>query len=113
MSTRNGLKRREEKWIRLAVAVAIALVGFACRDAKRDGSLVHRSASLVAVGVSSAPPLSVPRSHHTATRLVDGRILVCGGYTSIGFTTDSCEIVDPATTQVITAAGMSDGGGNC
>jgi len=39
------------------------------------------------------------RSDHTATLLANGKVLVCGGYTSLGRTgvTKSCEIYDPAT----------------
>ncbi|WP_437654728.1 Kelch repeat-containing protein [Sorangium sp. So ce1182] len=37
------------------------------------------------------PPMSVPRSHHTATLLQDGRVLVMGGATAV------VEIYDPAT----------------
>ncbi|MBI3073615.1 MAG: hypothetical protein HYY84_16000 [Deltaproteobacteria bacterium] len=92
-----------------------ALVSFcaACPSARRNEPVDRVASAIVAVGVSAASPLSVARSHHTATLLFDGRILVCGGYTSIGFTTDACEIIDPATSQVVPVAGMSDGGSNC
>lgn len=53
--------------------------------------------------VQAAPPLTTPRSHHTATLLLDGRVLVVGG-ASDGHTTSpsfgdelgSVEIYDPA-----------------
>ncbi|MEW6744931.1 MAG: hypothetical protein AB1486_19430 [Planctomycetota bacterium] len=45
---------------------------------------------------SSAPSMNVPRALHTATRLLDGRILVTGGVNAFGVPVSSAEIYDPA-----------------
>ena len=42
---------------------------------------------------SNAAPLAVPRAYHTATTLLDGRVLVCGG----GPLSAGAEIFNPAT----------------
>ncbi|WP_129576710.1 MULTISPECIES: kelch repeat-containing protein [Sorangium] len=46
----------------------------------------------------SAQPMSVARSSHTATQLLDGRVLVVGGSTSSGITT-SAEIFNPGSSD--------------
>jgi hypothetical protein len=40
-------------------------------------------------------PMSTPRRKHAATVLKDGRVFVCGGYGTTGFTQSSAEIYDP------------------
>ncbi len=54
---------------------------------------------------SSGEALSVARQNHTATLLLDGTILVVGGYTGSG-TTASAEIYDPSTGTCKTVAPM-------
>ncbi|WP_437938119.1 Kelch repeat-containing protein [Sorangium sp. So ce341] len=55
----------------------------------------------------SAASLSVPRALHTATRLLDGRVLVTGGQVdSEGPPLASAEIYDPATGAWTPAASM-------
>ncbi|WP_159397792.1 Kelch repeat-containing protein [Sorangium cellulosum] len=48
---------------------------------------------------TAVAPMASPRSHHTATRLADGRILVAGSeeWRSAGASRASCELYDPAT----------------
>ncbi|WP_437967909.1 kelch repeat-containing protein [Sorangium sp. So ce260] len=54
-----------------------------------------------------AAPLSVPRAHHTATRLLDGRVLVAGGRVDTqSAPLASAEIYDPATGAWTPAASM-------
>jgi N-acetylneuraminic acid mutarotase len=53
---------------------------------------------------SAAAPLNVPRTQATGTLLVDGRVLVAGGYAN-GTYTSSVELFDPTTgTWTLTAA---------
>ena len=55
--------------------------------------------------VSPAASMGVPRSHHFAVVLSDGRVLIGGGTTAGGGTTNSAEIYDPtADTWAQTAA---------
>ena len=48
-----------------------------------------------------------PRQEHTATLLLDGRVLITGGIENYGLA--SCEIYDPLTNKFIQAANMSTG----
>ena len=48
-----------------------------------------------------------PRQEHTATLLLDGRVLITGGIENYGLA--SCEIYDPLTNQFTAAANMSIG----
>jgi hypothetical protein len=52
----------------------------------------------------TAPPMSIPRSAHSATVLQDGRVLIAGGSTSAG-ATNAAEIFDPASNAWTTVAG--------
>ena len=60
----------------------------------------------------AAGPISVPRYHHTAVRLPDGRVLIAGGWS---FTTNSdpslatAEIYDPATDTWTATGSMAVG----
>ncbi|WP_437726006.1 kelch repeat-containing protein [Sorangium sp. So ce861] len=61
----------------------------------------------------SAAPMSVGRANHTATRLLDGRVLVAGGETTRGALSawydsalSSAEVYDPATGAWTAAASM-------
>ncbi len=40
--------------------------------------------------------LATPRSSHTATTLLDGRVIIAGGFDTAGFLIPQCEIVDTA-----------------
>lgn len=59
------------------------------------GSLPAHAEEVFAPG----PSLLTPRARHTATTLMDGRILVAGGYDNKNFTGElaSAEVYDPAT----------------
>ena len=54
-------------------------------------------------GVQSAS-LAIPRSHHTATRLEDGRVLLTGGRGGDGSALSSAELFDPADGSLTTIA---------
>ena len=54
--------------------------------------------------------LSTPRGFHAATLLLDGRVLLTGGFVTIqGATTASAEIYDPATGQFTPAGTLQTG----
>ncbi|HEX4667401.1 MAG TPA: kelch repeat-containing protein [Chthoniobacterales bacterium] len=80
-------------------------VVFVIRQAKRiDLLLLFAGLSLCPIQLIRADPAGTlinPRVFHTATRLLDGRVLLAGGLVKRdggGFEfTDSCEIYDPAT----------------
>ena len=44
---------------------------------------------------TAAPPMNVARSHHTATRLPDGKVLVVGGENVLYLVEPSAEVYDP------------------
>src|SRR4029077_14422549 len=54
-------------------------------------------------------PLNLGRTFHTATRLLDGRVLVTGGHVAgqVGNNHDTVEIYDPATGTWAFAASMA------
>src|ERR1041385_531204 len=56
---------------------------------------------------SSASPLLSARGSHTATVLSNGKLLVAGGETNIGFTSATAELYDPATGAWATIASMN------
>jgi len=51
----------------------------------------------VANSWTATPPMSVARSHHTATRLADGKVLVIGGENAFYGVEATAELYDPAT----------------
>ena len=53
------------------------------------------------------PPMSVPRAGHVAIALLDGRVLVAGGWTGQDATA-SAEVYDPATGQWTAVGDMTD-----
>ena len=55
---------------------------------------------------SYGPPMTTERSLHTATQLLDGRWLVCGGVDRLNDPQASCEIYDPATDTFTAVAPM-------
>ena len=55
----------------------------------------------------SGPNLSVGRAYHTATRLLNGRVLIAGGITSTGQTA-SAELYDPQTKGFSPTGSMKD-----
>lgn len=59
-------------------------------------------------GWTYAAPLHFYRHHHTATRLLDGRILVAGGRSLVGFYFDG-EVYDPAADAWTQTGFMSEG----
>ncbi len=80
------------------------------RPADRGAVNAHRTgqsamAGNVSVGASwnlTSRRMNTPRSHHTATQLLDGRILVVGGFrhtqdNSVIYTTQTAELYDPAS----------------
>jgi hypothetical protein len=79
--------------------------GLVLRTGGSDGDHVLKEAVLYDASSntwSSAPNMAVTRQLHTATLLVDGRVLVVGGYTTEGdydlpTGRTSAEIYDPAT----------------
>jgi WD40 repeat protein len=46
---------------------------------------------------TAGPSLAKARFSHSATRLLDGRVVVAGGFGSGGGTANSCELFEPAT----------------
>lgn len=71
--------------------------------------LLLLSATALAQGkVSPAPQLKDARQHHTATLLLDGRVLVVGGRGGDGLSTlASCELFDPKKNKWSTCAPLA------
>ncbi len=60
---------------------------------------------------TGTPGMSIPRQHHSATLLPDGRVLIAGGLTTgplWNVTTKTCEIYDPATGTFSPTGAMHD-----
>jgi len=51
-------------------------------------------------------PMTAPRSYHTATRLLDGRVLITGGLDQFGAPTASTELYNPVTRTFASAGNM-------
>lgn len=60
-------------------------------------------------GFIPGPPMITPRMFHSATPLLDGRVLLAGGITTgwFGPSTATCELYDPATGAFFPAASMA------
>lgn len=65
-----------------------------------------QAAPLQAVSVSPAPAMSAARTHHTATLLSNGKVLLVGGDDGAVITSSS-ELYDPASNSMSPAAAMS------
>lgn len=67
-------------------------VAYVTNTAVRDGSAssLHRATDSVAQTAS----MSVPRAAHTATALIDGRVLVAGGFTNADHADQGAELYD-------------------
>ena len=94
--------RRINSRIKLAkytAGLVLALVGL-ISAALMKGPIQLASAETVALGWSYTGSLNTPRSSHTATLLLDGKVLVAGGSYFSGDRfqpLDSAELYDPAT----------------
>ena len=75
-------------------ALAAALI-LACAPGSAVPSAAPSNAA--AAGSSEFASLTVPRAVHTATRLVDGRVLIAGGFDAAGHGLASLEVFTPAT----------------
>jgi hypothetical protein len=90
---------------------------FVIRQAKRIGvPLLFAGLSLCTAQLTHANPagkLIKPRAYHTATRLLDGRVLLAGGEAALdggGYEfTASCEIYDPATNTWSATGSLNEG----
>lgn len=79
-----------------------------CRfRANQAGDANYLPATEVPVELKSATLLGAARSHHSATRLLDGRVLVAGGQTTGGVIHASAEIYDPATMRWSATGGLA------
>ncbi len=56
---------------------------------------------------AAAAPMTLPRASHTATQLLDGRVLVAGGWTGTSATA-AAEIYDPNTDHWTVAGNMTE-----
>jgi hypothetical protein len=73
--------------------------GSTVSSAAAKGYVNNTSAEIydpVADAWTATPPMSVARSHHTATRLPDGKVLVVGGENVLYLVEPSAEVYDPA-----------------
>ncbi len=107
--TRNHVRRpsRLDSSQIIFVAALIAGAATGCTGAATPAPTVSvvppagPAAPPVIGALTSLPPLRLPRAVHTATRLLDGRVLVVGGCTSHGCggtpQGGQSEIYDPAT----------------
>lgn len=79
-----------------------------CRfSANQAGDANYEAAPEVQVALISTTMMGSARSHHSATRLADGRVLVVGGQTTGGVIFASAEIYDPATRQWTATGSLS------
>ena len=97
-------------WLLVAAIVLVA----ACQSGSEPPATRAPSPSPVTVGrwLPTAAPMNVARAYFTATRLLDGRVLIAGGVSDLtvaGTATASTEIYDPSTRQFTAAANMSVG----
>jgi len=94
-------------------AFARAIAAVAILVAAASSLAGEPAVALLASGWTPATGMSIGRTHHTATRLSNGKVLVAGGYTpGDGFTTrqltGSAELYDPATGTWSAAGAMSN-----
>ena len=101
-------------WGRTAVGILLAL-GIAQNDAfagdARDANMAGAKTTVAAAPVSPHNTITTlmiqARSQHSATRLLDGRVLVAGGQTTDGDMLSSAEIYDPTTKRWTSTTSMS------
>lgn len=93
----------------LSLFVSIAFVAAGCGGGGSRGraSTTAPVQSQQGAGFQNVGPLGLPRAHHTATLLDDGRLLIVGGLVGRSDATVSVEVLDPATGQVAPAASLS------
>jgi hypothetical protein len=91
--------------------VAPATPGTCLVSAQMNGSAATAQATMMVVAsevFSPETPMAIPRSGHSVTRLLDGRVLVAGGKnwenSPNPLNTTSAEIYDPATRAFTTLA---------
>ena len=84
----------------LADGRVLVVGGSTVATATRQGYVNDASAEIydpVANTWTPTPPMSAARSHHTATRLADGKVLVVGGENLLYLVEQTAEIYDPVT----------------
>ncbi len=75
--------------------------------ASTQAALYHEATDTYApAGTSPSGAMKVGRAHHTATRLLNGRVLIVGGFDAGGTRRASAEIYDPATNTFTTTPNM-------
>ncbi|WP_441288618.1 kelch repeat-containing protein [Sorangium sp. KYC3313] len=111
-------RRALDAWLSLALAVIAWTAGCARPDAgtanpgaEQLAEARLRETAPAALEWVAVPPMSAARVFHTATRLLDGRVLVAGGEPMSSFSRyddalSSAELYDPATGTWTAAASM-------
>ncbi|WP_437761250.1 kelch repeat-containing protein [Sorangium sp. So ce281] len=111
-------RRALDAWLSLALAVIAWTAGCARPDAgtanpgaEQLAEARLRETAPPALEWVAVPPMSAARVFHTATRLLDGRVLVAGGepmssYSLYDDALSSAELYDPATGTWTAAASM-------
>src|SRR5262245_39672005 len=86
----------ESNMIRKILCVALATSSFIL---PASASTSDKSPGSVVAGT----PMSIPRSAHSATRLMDGTVLIVGGMVEEGHDIDMAERYDPPTASFMPA----------